>query len=303
MKSSRPLRNALLGISLVVFFIVNSVQGQTNFTTHLFNTNFGYERGYGIISTAQPESVRWQGNDSYNESTGLGETDLVERAVGYTPAPAANSSLIQGGLGASAGILPGTNNVQIWKTFNAYSNYAVVSFMTEWALIASSATEAPYTNSDTFSYSLMNDAGASLLELQFTPGINILPNSYTLQTFATGQATQTPIDLGYNSLFQMQVDITGSTYELSLSRLDPSTRTVITNYSNLVSGYLSTGYTSDNFSRVGINWTLSSGDNEKPGSNYIIVNNVAAVPEPTTYAFLVCTLLLGFLIRRRLGRA
>jgi hypothetical protein len=303
MKTHSTLQNiGLLSLTGLFVLLPQVASAQTNFSTENFNTNAGYVRGSGIISTSQPESIRWQGNDPYNTNTTLGETDVIQRANGYTPAPPANSSLIQGGLGATGGILPGTNNVQIWKSFNSYSNYAVVSFQAEWSIIGSSLSEAPYTNSDTFAFDLRNAANtASLLKLQFTPGINLQANSYTLQTIAAGSPTGTIIDLGYGSLFTTQVDITGSTYSLSLSRLDPANRTVITNYSNLAVGSLASGTDSDDFGTIGIDWVLTSENAALPGSNYILVNDIQVVPEPSTYALfaLAGSGLLGFALRKR----
>ncbi len=272
-----------------------------DWSTEFFNTNVGYVRGSGVISTLQPSEIRWQGNDLYNTNTGLGETDLVARASGYTPSPSANSSLLQGGLGVADGVLPGTNNVQIWKTFGS-SNSTSVSFFAEWAIFASSPLQAPYTNSDTFSFDLRNTANTvSLLTLQFTPGINIISNAYTLQTIAAGSPTDTLIDLGYGSLFQIQVDVDATNYSLSLARLDPSTRIVITNFDNLASGTISSGTTAEDLGTVGINWVIASGDNLDPGSNYILVNEVSVVPEPTTYALLALSLvgLAAVAARRR----
>jgi hypothetical protein len=293
----------LLAVVLAVFS-PQIACAQTDFSTQNFNTNVGYERGFGIISTSQPIALRWEGNDPYNAVTEFGETDLVARVVGYTPAPTSNSSLIQGGLGASDGVLPGTNNVSIWKSFGAFSGSPVVSFRAEWSLIGSSPSEAPFTSSDTFAFDLRNAANtSSLLKLQFTPGINIQSNSYTLQTVAAGSPTGILIDLGYGSLFTTQVDITGTDYSISLTRLDPTTRTVITNYSNQWSGVLATGTSSDDFATISLDWTLASGNNELPGSNYILVNEFAAVPEPTTYALFVSSaVVLGFVIRRRRDR-
>lgn len=287
---------------------------ETNYSAQNFNTNAGYIRGYGVISTFQPSGIRWQGNDLYNTNTDLGETDLIARASGYTPSPLANSSLLQGGLGVSSGILPGTTNVQIWKSFNPSTtafDIPTVSFFAEWSIIGSSPLDAPYTNSDTFAFDLRNAANTtSLLTLQFTPGINIQSNSYTLQTFATGSATDTIVDLGYGSLFQIQVDLTGSAYNLSLTRIDPSTRAVITNFNNLASGSLSTGTTALDFATISVDWELASGDNLLPGSNYLLANQFqvttsgTVIPEPGTW---VASLLLlgigaGYYHRRRSQR-
>lgn len=300
MKSSNF--KVLSALSVVCFssILVEFSAAQTNFTTQNFNTNEGYVRGSGIISTLQPSNIRWEGNDPYNTNTFFGETDLVARVPGLTPSPLANSSLIQGGLGVGDGILPGTNNVQIWKSFNTYSNYALVSLQTEWLI--SPSLEEGYLDLDTFAFDLRNPANsASLLKLQFTPGINLLPNSYTLQAIAAGSPTYTPIDLTYDSLFTMQVDITGSTYSLSLTELSRTDRSVITNYSNLVSGNLATGTSSDDFGTIAIDWSLTSGNNEEPGSNYIVVNNIQVIPEPSTYAMLALagSGLLAFALRRR----
>ncbi len=272
---------------------------QTNFSTENFNTNVGYVRGMGIIANSQPANLRWQGNDPYNAGADLGETDLIARVDDYTPLPLANNSLVQGGVSASSGILPGTNNVQVWKSFDSYTNYAVVSFLAEWSIFASRTTV--FTNADTFSFDLRNSANtASLLKLQFTPGINILSNAYTLQTVAAGSPTGTVIDLGYGSLFTTQVDITDSTYSLSLTRLDPATRAVITNYSNIAVGSLATGTSSDDFGTISLDWALTSGSNLDPGSNYIAVNDFQVVPEPSTYALLAAAAgLLLFAVRRR----
>lgn len=255
-------------------------------STEFFNTNVGYVRGSGIVSTLQPAGLIWQGNDLFNAGTGFGETDLIARANGYTPSPLANSSLIQGGLGVADSVLPGTNNVQVWKTFGSLGSSSV-RFSAEWSIIGSVPLDAPYTNSDTFAFDLRNAANTeSLLKLQFTPGINILSNAYTLQTIAAGAPTDTVVDLGYGSLFQVEVDITGSSYDLSLTRIDPATRAVVATFSNLASGDLSTGTTATDFATFGLDWVLTSGDNLDPGSNYIIVNEVSVVPEPSTYALL-----------------
>lgn len=289
---------------------------ETNYNTQNFRSENGYVAGVGIISTSQPTSIRWLGNDPYDALTDRGETDLIALVNGYTPIPPlSNNSLLQGGVGviSTNPILPGTNNVQISKTFSssttAFEN-PTVSLFVEWSIIASSVSV--YTNSDTFSFDLRDSGNSvSLLTMQMTPGINIQSNSYTLQT-VVGSTTNAPIiDLGYGSLFQMQVDLTGSTFNLaSLTRINPSTRAVITNFNNLASGNLASGATALDFATIGIDWELASGDTTDPGSNYIVVNQIGVttagtvIPEPGTWAASLILLGIGagYLHRRKSRR-
>ena len=281
----------------------------TNYNARNFNTNAGYVRGSGIISTVQPAPLRWQGNDAYNTNTGTGETDLVARVAGYTPSPLANSSLIQGGLGVADSILPGTDNVQIWKTFSPSTTAFVdptVSFFVEWSLIPS-LEGPPYNLSDTFSFDLRNSANsASLLSLQLTPGINIQANSYTLQSIASGVGTSTLVDLAYQALFQVQVDMTGSSYNMQLWQINSTNRAVITNLTLVTGGSLATGTTALDFATIGVDWELASANAAEPGSNYLIANQFqvttsgTVIPEPGTWAAaLLLSLSAAYVVRRR----
>ncbi len=266
-----------------VAFAAASVWGQTNYDANNFNTNFGYVRGSGIISTVQPAGLRWQGNDPYNTSTTLGETDLLTRVAGYTPSPLANSSLIQGGVGVGSGVLPGRTDVRIWKSFTTSSSSI---FFAEWSIIPS-LEGAPYNLADTFAFDLRNAANTqSLLTLQFTPGIATQPNSYTLQSIASGVGTNSIVELAYQSLFQVTVSLTGSTWNLSLDQINSTNRTVIASYTNLAGGSLASGTAADDFATIGLNWDLASGNNLEPGSNYILANDFTVVPEPRTWALL-----------------
>jgi len=261
----------------------------SGYSAQNFNTNVGYVRDVGIISPDQPGSLRWLGNDPYNPVLDLGETDVVSRLSGYTPPPEANSSVLQGGTYLDDGFLPGTNNVQIWKSFNAYSNNSSVSWLAEWAIINS-------TNNirDTFAFNLRGSNNTTSLL-----SINFLPNStsnYTLQLVgATNQVWGT---LGYDAIFTAQIDITGSSYSLSFSQLDQN-RNPIISYTNALTGDLFSG-SAASFDTIGINWVLASSNNLAPGSNYIAVNDLQVVPEPSTVALLsLGGLVIGLLSRRR----
>jgi opacity protein-like surface antigen len=283
---------------------------ETNYNAQNFNTNAGYVRGSGIISTVQPSGLRWQGNDPYNTNTFTGETDLVARVAGYTPTPLANSSLIQGGLGVADSILPGTNNVQIWKTFTPSSTVfqapPTVSFFVEWSLIPS-LEGAPFNLNDTFSFDLRNAANTlSLLSLQLTPGIATQPNSYTLQTIASGVGTNSRVELAYQSLFQVQVDMTGSSYDMQLWQINSTNRAVITNVSLVTGGSLSAGMTALDFATIGVDWELASGNPAEPGSNYLIANQFEVtttgtpIPEPGTWAAAALLVFAAtYVVRRR----
>ena len=278
-------------------------------STGFFNTNQGWVRATNVTgqNSSDPVGSQWQGNDPETQISPtlyVGGTDLVAFASGYTPfgSLSGNSSLIQGGAFLSTDYFPGTNSVRLWRSFNPVpiGPAGTVSFQTEWAIIGT--TDVSYTNLDSFAFDLRNLANSdSLLRLQFTPSINILSNAYTLQTMAAGAPTNTVIDLGYGSLFQMQVDLTGTNYSLSLSRLDPTSRAVLTNYTDLAVGILASGLTAEDFGTVGLDWDLTSGDAVDPGSNYIIVNEVTVVPEPSTYALLgiAAVTLVVVLVRRR----
>lgn len=269
--------------------------GQT-WSTGFFNTNQGWVQGNFVTgqNTNDAASAQWRGNDPERETSPgvfVGGTDIVAYVNGYTPfgSGSGNSSLVQGGayLVPAPGYFPGTNSVILRREFNPIpvGPGGTVSFYAEWSLIGS--LNATYPTLDTFSFDLRNAANTeSLLTLQLTPGINIQPNSYTLQALAGGAPTQTLVDLAYQSLFQIQVDMTGSSYDVTLNQINSIDRTNIATFILATGESLAAGTTAEDFGTVAINWDLTSGDPTQPGSNYIVVNEVSVVPEPTTYALL-----------------
>ena len=298
-------RTSLLLACVSAAGLLGASQASAQWSTGFFNTNSGWVRNVGFVgqNTSEPAADRWQGNDPYDPIGGTGETDSLAYALGYTPGGSAvgNSSIIQGGAYLFASILPGTANIDMWRSFTPLGSSSV-SFSVEWSLIGS--LDPGFANLDTFGFGLRDSSNTqSLLELSLTPSINIQPNSYTLQSIVdsgTGLVTNTIADLGYQAVFQMVVDVTGSTYDLSINQIDPSTRTNINTY-NLVDGAaISDGLSATDLGTIGIDWDLTSGNPADPGSNYIIVNDVSVVPEPSTYALVgLAALGLAVLALRR----
>lgn len=308
------LTNSLFGAAVAFSMMAAGLKAQsvtvTNFTTDYFNTGEGWTRNAGLQGQNTNDAVgqRWQGNDPYSAGTGFGETDVVLYYTGYTPGAsgAGNSSLLQGGMYSFDSIFPGTDNVRLWRDFTPANNPSYVNqqvtFFSEWSLIGS--LDVGYPNLDVFAFDLRTAGDAdSILRLQLTPGINLQASSYTLQTITDGGAsTDTLIDLAYQALWQVQVDMYGGNYDLQINQINPSTRSVITNFSLVTGGALSGAYTAMDFATVALDWELDSGLNTDPGSNFIVVNDFTVttsaevIPEPGTWA--LGALLLGGLAVR-----
>jgi hypothetical protein len=269
-------------------------QGQT-WSTGNFNTGDGWVQGDFITGQNGNDapSAQWQGNDPEREvSPGVfvGGTDVLQFVTGYTPggSGSGNSSIVQGGAYLVEGYLPGVTDIRLWRGFSpiATSPTQTVSFFVEWSLVGS--FDVSYPDLDTFAFDLRDVTDSlSLLRLQLTPGINLAPNAYTLQTIAADAPTGTLLDVPYQAIMQIQADITGSSYDLSYTRLNSVTREVLASGTLVTGGSLATGFSAEDFGTVSIDWVLTSNDPAEPGSNYIIVNDVSVVPEPSTYALLV----------------
>jgi hypothetical protein len=294
---------ALRAVLLTCFGYSPALAGE--WTTDFFNTNSGWVRNIGAVgqNTSDAAPDRWQGNDPFDPNSNTGETDSIAFATGYTPggSTAGNSSLIQGGAYLFADIFPGRSDVKLWRSFSPLAS-STVSLSLEWSVIDS--LDATFPSLDTFSFDLRSaDNMQSILKLSLTPSINALPNAYTLQTLVntgSGVVTGTLADLGYRAVFIVDVDMTGSNYDLTLRQINPATRQTIGTFNFVEGGDLSDGLTAQDFGTISIDWDLTSNDPEDPGSNYIIVNNVSVVPEPSTYALLVLAgLAAAFWSRRR----
>lgn len=300
---SHHLAKRLAFFALLTAACGSFASGQT-WSTGNFNTNSGWVRGYSIIAIDEPVGLRWQGNDPYNPVTTRGETDNIMRMIGYTPGGSAlgNSSWVQGGYFAADGILPGTNNVKVWRSFTPVTGSPAgdATFKVQWSLVGS--LDSSFPSLDTFAFDLRTaDNSASLLRFDLTPGIALIPNAYTLQSIVDAGPAVNRIDLGYQGIYELTVAIVGSTYDLDVAQLNPTDQSVIANFPLISGAPLTSGLAVNNFGTVSMDWALASGNPADPGSNYIIVNNVSVVPEPSTYALLAVSgiALMAFGRRRR----
>jgi hypothetical protein len=110
------------------------------------------------------------------------------------------------------------------------------------------------------------------------------------------------LDIPYSAVNQMLVTMTGSSYNLEYWRINSSTRAVLTNLVLVTGGALASGTSAIDFATVGIDWELSSGNPNDPGSNFLLVNQMnvttsgTVIPEPGTW--LAGSLLLAGLAHR-----
>jgi hypothetical protein len=300
----------LVGWLLTWHLTVSQAYSQT-WSAENFNTGSGWVQGDVVVgqNTNDPSLNRWQGNDLTVEiSPGVfvGGTDVLQYVPGYTPggSSSGNSSIVQGGAYVSTGYVPGTNNVRIWRSFApvATGPTHTISVFAEWSLVES--LDGSYPNLDTFSFDLRNVTdSASILKLQLTPGINVIPDAYTLQSIASGSPVGTLLDIPYRAIMQVQADITGDTYNLTYARLNSATRAVIQSGTLVTGGSLAAGYSAMDIGVFAVEWDLLSADPNDPGSNYILVNDVSVVPEPSTYALLALSGLAFICILRKRGKA
>lgn len=318
-----PLVAIIAALALVAGFCGHAkaqiVTTITNFSTGNFNTNLGWVTADYVTgqNVNDPIAYRWQGNDPTVGD--VGGTDYIALVGGYTIPGIGNRSLVQGGLNAYDGYVPGTTDVKLWRAFAPAADGVTtflnsITYNVEWSLISSANVDLDYPNNDLFAFDLRTaDNSTSLIKFDLTPGINLIPNAYTLQWIRNadggGSVTNTLSDLGYQGLFQLQVDITGSTFNAQITQINATTRAVITNFSVVTGGLLSGAYTAQDFGVVGIDWELASTNSNDPGSNFIVANNLSvtseltSIPESGTWA--VGALLLGgvvFGVHRRSRR-
>jgi hypothetical protein len=282
-----------------------TVSAQT-WSTGYFNSNDGYgPAGFSLdgAPTTAPSSEQWQTTDPYDAGTDRGSTSLISFINGWTYglSPQGYNSVFFGGYNADNGVLPGSTTPALYREFDHTFGTAATTFSVDFGIIGPSTDlSLSFVNNDRFGFSLLATNGASLAAFGFNStgaspgflqvewvqnGTNVVADGVTFKSF----------QIQYNALYRLSATVQGSSLIMDIAGLNPESGGPgigITNYAvstniNVISdGAISSGLLASDFEVAAITWDLESGDSEQPGANYMIVNTVSVVPEPSTIALL-----------------
>jgi hypothetical protein len=311
--------SAGLTLTLSTFLGLVAAAGAAEWTTGTFNTNAGWVRNdalaYQVVG--QPETGQnydasladqWYTDDPFNAGPSNGATSILKLISGWTlgDAGAGNNSVLFGGYGISDGIVPGTATPSIYRSFAAFDTGVDVTFTADFGLIPSSGL---FPNKDRFGFNLLDSTGTvSLAEFVFNPAASGSGPAALGVQWVSGASTNDVADIAYGALYRITVALSDNTLDLTMEGLIAQTNGVgvVTNYATtngvtLVSaGAIANSLTASDFQTVSMNWQLVSDDAGDPGDNYMLVNNVSVVPEPSTYALLgLAACVVGYMTRRR----
>lgn len=298
--------------------IGHSAAAQT-WSTGYFSSSDGYAPSGTSLNgapTNAPNGEQWQTTDPYDSGTDRGATSLISFIENWTLGTplSGNQGVYFGGYNANAGVLPGIANPFLYREFNHTFGTAATTFSADFGIV--SPVNLVYTNRDTFGFNLAATNGTSLAAFQFGPtgalpgflnvswlqnGTNVVTNGTTFKGF----------QIQYDGLYRLTATLVSNTLSMEIAGLTAESGgpgVGITNYAvgpavEIISGgELSAGLLSSDFEVAGMTWDLESGDASSPGANYMIVNQVSVVPEPSSLALIgvgVAALGLGAFLRRR----
>jgi len=312
---------------VAVLLIAHSAAGQT-WSTGYFNTSDGYgPTGTSLngAPTNAPANEQWQTTDPFSISSGRGATSLMGFIDGwsYGLSNSGNQSVYFGGYNVTNGVLPGIANPFLYREFNHTFGTAATTFSADFGIVGPSTNlSLTYTNNDAFGFNLTATNGISLAAFQFDPTgaspgflkVNWIQNGTNAVTNGT---TFNGLQIQYDALYRLTATLVSNSVSMEIAALQPqgtSTNQItgivsnITNYAVgssfqvINGGGLSGGLQSSDFEVAGMTWDLKSGDTNTPGANYMIVNQVSVVPEPSSlvlFAVGSAVLGLGAWVRRR----
>lgn len=317
------MRRTLLVVIALALAVPAGAQAQT-WSTGYFRTNDGYAQRQtldGDPTNAVP-SAQWMTTDPYGTlitNNGVvstnGGTSIVNFVKGWSYGLSATTnggyqSVSYGGYSANAArpVLPGITNPSLYRTFT--NPGSPVTFSADFGLILP-AFPGSFTNRDTFGFNFLTLNGqSSLAQIQFvpTPGTDSWYTVNWVGKTTNGSTYKSMTNLAAGSLYRLTATFAGSSFNLSMAGLSAQTNSVgtVTNYSitsiaPLISGgAIGNNLTASGFENLSVDWLLASMNVANPGANYMLINTMSVVPEPSTYALLgSAAVLLGVLVFRR----
>ena len=296
---------AAVVVSAVVSLFTNAAHSQT-WSTGYFNSADGYgPSGFSLdgAPTNAPANQQWQTTDPFDPGTDLGSTSLMSFISGWTYglSTTGNKGVFFGGYNADNGVLPGITNPFLYRQFDHTFGTAATTFSADFGIIGPSPElSGTYTNNDVFGFNLAATNGTSLAAFQFDstgalPGflkLNWVQNGTNAVTNGT---TFKGFQIQYDALYRLTATLVSNTVTMEVAGLTAQNGGPgigITNYSVggvaevIIGGQLSGGLLSSDFEVAGMTWDLESGNISEPGANYMIVNQVSVVPEPSVLGML-----------------
>jgi hypothetical protein len=293
----------LVAAIIAALITVNAAAAQT-WSTGYFPTSAGYgPAGFSLdgAPTNAPSEAQWQTTDPYIAApVDRGGTSMIFFTQDWTAGTpvSGNHSVLFGGYNANAGVLPGITNPFLYRAFDHTFGTATTTFSVDFGIIPSTGN-AFYPDSDTFGFNLTTAGGSSLAAFQLSP-TGALPGFLNVNWIQNGGAVATNgttfkgFQIQYGGLYRLVASLTGTNVTMDISGLSTQTdgangvtNYVVTGTQNIISnGVTSGGLDSSTFEVAGMTWDLTSGDPEQPGANYMIVNQVSVVPEPSTAGLL-----------------
>ena len=312
--SSGPKASGLRGgssqaapvLACALMLLVLSAAGlkADGWSTDFFNTNSGWVRNDalayqvdGASETGQnytgPVANQWYTDDPYDPTPFVGATSILRHIEKWTLGTEEEgyNSVLFGGYGVAdpdTPILPGTANPSLYRSFDLLGATDSVTFSADFGIIASTGVYP----GDRFGFNLLDSSGTiSLAQFVFDPAAS--DGSGWGMLWISDGITNNIADISYGAIYRLTAELKDDFFDLTMTSIRAETNGmgVVTNYapvdvvSLVAGGAIANELTSSDFQTVAMNWELASGVND-PGDNYLLVNNVSVVPEPSTYALL-----------------